>query len=129
MREGHEGIQHHEVDAAPEHVDDRGRAALVRDVHHVDRGHALQHLAREVLRAARPGGGVVELPGLGLGEADHVGERLRIERRRRHQDERRIAHVGDGCEIPLDIEGEIAKERRIGREPVRGDEHRVPIGR
>src|SRR6266446_1458176 len=50
-----------------------------------------------------------ELAGLGLREADHIGERFRGERLRRDQDERRVSNIGDGREVPLHIEGEIGK--------------------
>jgi len=53
-----------------------GHGAAVRHMRHLDAGHALEQLGKQMVRRAQPGRSEGELTGLGLGEFDEVGHRL-----------------------------------------------------
>ncbi len=50
--------------------------AAVRHMRHLDAGHALEQLGKEMVRRAQPRRSKGELAGLGLGELDEVRDRL-----------------------------------------------------
>ena len=50
--------------------------AAIRHMRHLDTGHALEQLGKEMVRRAQPGGSEGELAGLGLGEFDEIGGQL-----------------------------------------------------
>src|SRR5215467_13318986 len=104
VRHDLERVGDEEGEAPAQEVGDRGSAALIRHMHHVDPGLEAQQLRREVLRAAVAGRAVVERSGLGLRERDQLLHRLRRELRRHDEHQRRIADARHRSEIDASIE-------------------------
>src|SRR5215831_3425914 len=86
-----ERVGDEEGEAPAQEVGDRGSAALIGHVHHVDPRLEAQQLRREVLRAAVAGRAVVERSGLGFRERNQLLHRFRRRLGRNHEHERRIA--------------------------------------
>ena len=64
------------MNLAGQKVDDRRRAALVGNVHHIDSGHHLEHLSSDMIRCARSGRSVIDFAGIGFGISDQIIDRF-----------------------------------------------------
>jgi hypothetical protein len=78
--------------------------------------HALEQLAREVRRAARTRGGVVDLPGLRFRQRDQLGDILRRHRGVRHHDEVHRDHLRHRREVAQGIDGHGGIEVLVHRQ-------------
>ena len=76
----------------------RGRAALVRDVRHVDAGHALEQLARHVRRAAVAARSERELARVGLAVRDELLHAVHRQLGIDHQHQRHDVREDHGLE-------------------------------
>ena len=84
---------------AGDHVGERGRAALVGNVRHLDAGHALEQLPIEMVGRSGPARCERQLAGIVLGIGHELGHRMHRQGRRHHEDERDPAAERDRDEI------------------------------
>ena len=120
----------HQLALAGDDIGERGLCALVGHVHHVDAGHRLEELAREMRRRAGAARCVVEPPGVRLCVRDQFRHCRRRHRWMHDEDVRLDGDQGDRREILDRIERQVPIERRVGGEDaVVAEEPGVAIGR
>ena len=73
-------------------VGDRGRAAAIGHVHHLDAGHLLQHRGAEMIGRAGPRRRIDDLAGICLRVGDELRHGVRRHRRMHHH---RVGHIGE----------------------------------
>jgi hypothetical protein len=103
------GVEHHLYLSAHE-IGHRRRSTAIRHMDHVDPGHHLEQLARDMAGGAVAARAHVDLAGIGLGVVDELGGRSGRnrwmdlhEQRRAHQDRDR-RHVGDEAVAEIVVE-------------------------
>jgi hypothetical protein len=107
----------------------RGPAAGVRHVDHVDTGHELEQLAGHVRRAAGAGHGHPDLARIGLRIGDELRNGLGPHRRVHHHDERLAGDAGDRRDVAQQVETEILEQRGVDRVRRTDEEQRMAVGR
>ena len=128
LRQSDRDIRERHLDFAGQDRGHRRPAALVRHVDEIDACHALEELADEMRGAAFAEGREVELAAAAPWRAGSAPAPKRGHRRIHDQ------HVGagderaDGREVALQIERELAVERRVARDRRGDDEERVAVG-
>ena len=98
-----------------EQIGERGRAAAIRHVHHVDAGHHLEQLAGHMGPGPVAGRRHVDLARIGLGIGDELGNRLGRNRWIHHHDKGHAADACDRRDVADEIEIELVIERRVDR--------------
>ncbi len=101
------------LDVSAHDIGERGRGALVGDVHHLDAGRGLEDLGREVLGAPDPRGSMAQRIGARFRERDELLRVLRRHRWMHHDHARQFCDVRDVREVAHDIEIELGKERHV----------------
>jgi len=125
-RRGHGG--EHDVHLPREEVGECGRRAAVRHVVHVDAGHHLEQLARNVGATADAGRGHIDFAGIGFGVGDEVGNCLGRNRWVQHQDVGVANDASDRRDIADKIVIELVVERRVDRVRRADQEQRIAVG-
>jgi hypothetical protein len=98
-------------------------------VHNIDARHHFKELDGHVWRRSRRRRGDVELAGIGFGESDQVGHRLRRERRVRFHDQRDAVDRRHRRNVVDKIVVEMFEQRGVDRVRRRGEEQRVTVRR
>ena len=106
----------HQVDLSAEQVDVRDRARLVDDVFHLRRGQRLEHLGRQVDRAAGAGGRIGQLAGVRLRMGDQFRHALHRQRRAHHQHVGHRVDLGDRREGRRHVVGHVAEQETVHRQ-------------
>jgi hypothetical protein len=125
------GLQRHDrrLDVTAHQIVERAAHPLVGHVHEIDAGLLLEQLHREMLRAAVPRRGVIELPRMLPGEVEKLAQGLRRQLRIDEQREPAGRDQRDRHEALHRIERELPAERRVGAERGRREEQRVAVRR
>ena len=97
-------------------------------MHGIDTGHALEHLAGQVRRAALARRAVGQLAGVGLQVLDEVGHVGGGHGRIGLQEHMHARHGSHGRQVLFGIEGQLAVDHRVdGDGPARAEQQRVAI--
>ena len=115
-------------DAPAHHIDHRLAATFVGHMLESCAGALREHLAGNVRCAADAGGAVGQR--LGLGQRDHVLQRLDRQVGMGHQDQRRGADLAHGREVLERVEGHFGEDMRVDdHRAVESQQQRVTVGR
>jgi hypothetical protein len=98
-------------------------------MHHVDAGHHLEQLARNVVASAGAGRRHVEFTGIGLGIGDEFGNRLGRNRRVHHHDVGISHDARDRRDVADEIVVELVVQRCVDRVEATDHEQRVAVSR
>jgi hypothetical protein len=109
------GIREVELHLPADQVVEHGTAAAIGDVIELDAGLMLEHFEREVLHGAVARRRPVKAAGRRLGERDHVGHGLRLDRLVDDQQIGDERGQKDRLEVPDGVIRQIGVERRVHR--------------
>ena len=102
-----------ELNASADEIDDRGRAAFVRNVRDVDPCFEFQKLHRKMTRGERAGRAVVQRVGLRFRQRDHVLQRRRTDAGIHGHHTRDDHHQRDRREIALGVVWQVLRDERV----------------
>src|SRR5215831_13444461 len=97
-----------------EQIGQRGHAAAIRHMNHVDPGHHLEQLARDMCAASDTDRRHADLAGIGIRVEDKLGNRLSWDRWIYRHDIWCADNASDWRDIATEIEAELVVKRRIG---------------
>ena len=106
-----------------------GTVPIVRYVDDVDSRRELQHLGREMRRAAVAGRAISQLTASRFRDGDEIPDALRGKRRMHHQDEGHTGHERDRLEVLDQIERRLRIQRLTNRHGSRRRKERVAVRR
>ena len=120
---------HHQRHLVPQEIRLRRAAALVRDVADVDLGRRLEHLGRQVLRAADARAGIGQVARLGARLLHQLLERVDARGRRGQEHQRHREHARHRREIVRQLVVHGLVQRLVHRRRAARDHERVAVGR
>ena len=115
MRADRDRIVEHHVDAAGDQVVERGRAALVGHVQHVDAGDGLEQFGHQMRSGADTGRAEGHLAGMLLGVGNELRHRVEGRAFEGDKEVRQLRHHMDRQEARQRVVGQVLSQRDIGR--------------
>ncbi len=114
-----------QLDRATEHRAHRLSAAAIGHADEINTGLRFEQLRGEMRQAARASMCIIELAPVGLGVSEKLRERLRRERRQRHQDLKALRNLGDRREVVDGMVACVGRHRRKDGEyaGIAGEQH------